>query len=68
MYYYGVYIKVNIDPVRMDKINVRAKDIATAAEKAKDIMFRRLSLQGKTILENDIEIIMIKDDMGKRVV
>lgn len=64
MYYFRIFLKANIDNPIMDKYNIKAKNASAAVDIAKETMFRRLSLQGKCVLENDIEVIRVTDENG----
>lgn len=64
MYYFRIFLKANIDNPIMDKYNIKAKNASAAVDIAKETMFRRLSLQGKQVLENDIEVIRVTDENG----
>ena len=64
MYYFSIFLKANIDNPIMDKYNIKAKNASAAVDIAKETMFRRLSLQGKCVLENDIEVIRVTDENG----
>lgn len=67
MYYFRIFLRANIDNPIMDKYNIKAKNASAAVDIAKETMFRRLSLQGKHILENDIEVLLVTDMYGEKI-
>lgn len=67
MNYFRVFLIANIDPRVADKYNVKAGTVTDAVDMAKDMMFRHLSLQGKCVLENDIEVLLVTDACGEKV-
>lgn len=67
MNYFRIFLIANIDPRVVDKYNIKAGTVTDAVDMAKDMMFRRLSLQGKCVLENDIEVLLVTDACGEKV-